>query len=77
MCHLSTAKLRAVEQRLAAQVAVFDFDVKLLPGRCNTAADALFRRPVTDEPEPVSEDAESDGCVAICNAQRTGTALGL
>lgn len=38
------------------------------------AADALSRRPVTDEPEPFSEEAE---CVAIHNALKTGTALGL
>lgn len=77
LCHLSTAKLGAIEQRWAAQLAVFDFDVKYRPGRCNTAADALSRRPVTGEPEPVSEDAEYDACVAICNALKTGTALGL
>lgn len=77
LCHLSTAKLGAIEQRWAAQLAVFDFDVKYRPGRCNTAADALSRQPVTDEPEPFSEDAEYDGCVAICNTLKAGTALGL
>lgn len=77
LCHLSTGKLGAIEQRWAAQLAVFDFDVKYRPGRCNTAADALSRRPMTDEPEPFSEDAEYDGCVAICNTLKTGTALGL
>ncbi|XP_041841581.1 uncharacterized protein LOC121640000 [Melanotaenia boesemani] len=29
-----------------------------------------------DEPEPESEDAEYDGCVAICNMLRAGTKLG-
>uniref|UniRef100_A0A8P4GKR5 Gypsy retrotransposon integrase-like protein 1 n=1 Tax=Dicentrarchus labrax TaxID=13489 RepID=A0A8P4GKR5_DICLA len=77
LCHLSTANLGAVQQRWVAQLAVFDFDVKYRPGRCNTAADALSRQPVVDGPEPVSEDAEYDGCVAICNALRTGTELGL
>lgn len=77
LCHLSTANLGAIQQRWVAQLAVFDFDVKYRPGRCNSAADALSRRPAADEPEPDSEDAEYDGCVAICSTLRTGTALGL
>lgn len=77
LCHLSTANLGAIQQRWVGQLAVFDFDVKYRPGRCNSAADALSRKPAADEPEPESEDAEYDGCVAICNSLRTGTALGL
>uniref|UniRef100_A0A8C2GGE5 Gypsy retrotransposon integrase-like protein 1 n=2 Tax=Cyprinus carpio TaxID=7962 RepID=A0A8C2GGE5_CYPCA len=76
LCHLTTAKLGAIEQRWAAQLAVFDFDVKYRPGRCNTAADALSRIPGSSEPDSESEDTEYDGCVAICNSLRTGTALG-
>lgn len=76
LCHLTTAKLGACEQRWVAQLAVFDFEVKYRPGRCNTAADALSRRPGLDEPDSASEDAEFDGSVAICNSLRTGTALG-
>lgn len=77
LCHLTTAKLGAIEQRWAAQLAVFDFDVKYRPGRCNTAADALSRRPGLDEVEPEVEDQEYDGCVALCNSLRTGTVLEL
>lgn len=73
LCHLSTANLGAIQQRWVAQLAVFDFDVKYRPGRCNTAADALSSRPSADEPEPASEDAEFDGCVAIYNSIRTAT----
>lgn len=50
--------------------------MKYRPSRCNTAADALFLLPAADKPEPESEDVEYDGCVAICNTLRTGTALG-
>lgn len=77
LCHLSTASLGTIQQRWVAQLAVFDFDVKYCPGRCNTAADALCRRPANGEPEPDSGDAEYGGCVAICNTLRPGTALDL
>uniref|UniRef100_A0A3B3RLD9 Gypsy retrotransposon integrase-like protein 1 n=1 Tax=Paramormyrops kingsleyae TaxID=1676925 RepID=A0A3B3RLD9_9TELE len=77
LCHLSTANLGAIQQRWVAQLAVFDFDVRYRPGRCNTAADALSRRPAADELEPESEDAEYDACVTICNPLRASTALGL
>ena len=77
LCHLSTASLGAIQQRWVAQLAIFDFDVRYRPGRYNTAADALSRRPANGEPEPNSDDAEYDGCVAICNTLRTGTAMDL
>lgn len=73
LCHLKTAKLGAVEQRWMAQMAIFDFEVRYRPGRCNTAADALSRQPSAGEPS--NEDAEYDGCVAICNMVNKGTAL--
>ncbi|KAK3544562.1 hypothetical protein QTP86_016933, partial [Hemibagrus guttatus] len=73
LCHLNTAKLSAVQQRWVAQLAVFDFEVQYQPGRCNTAADALSRRPGLEEVEEVTEDSEFDGCIAICNAIRAGT----
>ncbi len=75
LCHLNTAKLGAVEQRWAAQLAVFNFEICYRPGRCNTAADALSRRPGLDEVEVVSEDIEYDGCVAICSELHGGTAI--
>lgn len=77
LCHLSTAKLGAIEQRWVSQLAVFDFEVQYRPGRCNTAADALSRRSGLEEPESAGDDAEYGDCVAICNSLKTGTALGL
>lgn len=76
LCHLATAKLGAVQQRWVSQLAVFDFEVKYRPGRCNSAADALSRQPITGGPDPESEDAEFDGCVAICDMLRTGSIIG-
>lgn len=73
LCHLNTAKLGAVEQRWAAQLAIFDFEVQYRPGRSNTAADALSRRPGMEGMEVVTEDSEYDGCVAVCSELRVGT----
>lgn len=75
LCHLNTAKLGAIEQRWAAQLAVFDFKVQYRPGRCNTAADALSRRPGLDG-EVETDDSEYDGCVALCSGLRTGAVVG-
>lgn len=76
LCHLSTARLGALEQRWMAQLAVFDFDVQYRPGRSNKAADALSRHPLAGEHEPDPADLEYDNCVAICNVIEKGTALG-
>lgn len=75
LCHLKTAKLGAIEQRWISQLSVFDFDVQYRPGCRNVVADALSRQPSAGEPEPVSGDAEYDGCVAICSLINRGTAL--
>lgn len=44
LSHLTTAKLGAAEQRWAAQLAAFDFEIKYRSGRANRNADALSRR---------------------------------
>lgn len=41
LSHLSTAKLGATEQRWAAQLVLFDFDIKYHSGKNNKNADAL------------------------------------
>lgn len=56
--HLATANLGAMEQRWAAQLAEFNFEVCYKPGRQNTNADALSRIPWGEEPE--SEDLGKD-----------------
>lgn len=44
LSYLQSAKLGATEQRLAAQLAAFDFDIKYRSGRSNRNADALSRQ---------------------------------
>ncbi len=44
LSHLSTAKLGAIEQRWAAQLAAFNFEIRYRSGRCNRNADALSRQ---------------------------------
>ncbi|XP_073710120.1 retrovirus-related Pol polyprotein from transposon 412 [Misgurnus anguillicaudatus] len=44
LSHLNSAKLGATEQRWAAQLACFDFDIKYRSGRSNKNADALSRQ---------------------------------
>ena len=44
LSHLSSAKLGATEQRWAAQLASFDFEIKYRTGRSNRNADALSRQ---------------------------------
>lgn len=44
LSHLATAKLGGTEQRWAAELAVFDFEVRCRSGRSNGNADALSRQ---------------------------------
>lgn len=44
LSHLMTAKLGATEQRWAAQLASFDFELKYRSGKSNSNADALSRQ---------------------------------
>lgn len=44
LSHLSSTKLGALEQRWAAQLASFDFDIKYRSGRSNRNADAMSRQ---------------------------------
>ena len=49
--YLDNAKLGAVEQRWAAQLAMFNYSIKYRPGKENMNADALSRMPGTVETE--------------------------
>lgn len=53
LCYLQTAKLGAVEQRWAAQLALFDFKIEYRPGACNRNADALSRLPAFPAPDSI------------------------
>ncbi|KAL1251107.1 hypothetical protein QQF64_018903 [Cirrhinus molitorella] len=51
LSHLGSAKLGATEQRWAAQLAGFDFEIRYRPGKSNGNADALSRQPPVDSVE--------------------------
>lgn len=53
LTYFRTAKLGALEQRWASQLAQFDFDIKYRPGKINPA-DALSRLPIDSAAEPPS-----------------------
>lgn len=57
LSHLLTAKLGATEQRWAAELAAFDFEVQYRSGRSNQNADALSRLPSVGQ--PVEESSQS------------------
>lgn len=59
LCYLQTAKLGAVEQRWASQLALFNFKVVYRPGSTNKNADALSRLP--DDPTPCLMDEVAAG----------------
>ncbi|KAL0186021.1 hypothetical protein M9458_017691, partial [Cirrhinus mrigala] len=48
LSHLESAKLGATEQHWAAQLAVFDFEIRYKAGKSNSNADALSRQPPAD-----------------------------
>ncbi|XP_029941466.1 uncharacterized protein LOC115383427 [Salarias fasciatus] len=58
LSHLSSAKLGATEQRWAAQLASFDFEIRYRSGRSNKNADALSRQHL---PEPSALEAMVPG----------------
>ncbi len=50
---MKAAKLGAVDQRWASQLALFDFEIAYRPGRKNRNADALSRQNFTGEEQRV------------------------
>ena len=60
----TTAKLGALEQRWAAQLALFDFTINYRSGRSNANADALSRQPHGSVPEE-TEDSKEDQLLHI------------
>lgn len=80
LSHLTSAKLGATEQRWAAQLASFDFEVRYRSGRSNRNADALSRQhqfsqetrdnflPGTVIPAMVRQAAEAEPVVQVNQA---------
>lgn len=58
LVYLKSAKLGAVEQRWAAQLGLFNFEIRYRPGSSNKNADGLSRRP--------PNDAEIMQCDEVC-----------
>ena len=52
---MSTAKLKAVEQKWVSELSRFNFEIRYRPGKANGNADALSRKP-----QQVSNDEDSD-----------------
>ena len=52
LTYFRSAKLGALEQRWASELAQFDFDIQYRPGKINPA-DALSRMPLKPSPEPL------------------------
>ncbi|XP_062864418.1 uncharacterized protein LOC134326144 [Trichomycterus rosablanca] len=59
LSYLQTARLGAVEQRWASQLALFNFEIKYHPGSMNRNADALSR--LVDCPAPASIEEVAPG----------------
>ena len=57
LVHFKTAKVGAIEQRWAAELAQFDFDIVYRPGKVNPA-DALSRHPVNAD-DDIPENSRS------------------
>ena len=70
LSHLQKARLGALEQRWAADLAIFDFDIVYRSGRQNQAADALSRQPLPTTLGPQEEDdivaMNSTTCAMTC-----------
>lgn len=65
LVHLQTAKLGAVEQRWAAQLANFDYTLKYRPGRDHTNADVLSRLPILNKRQDPAEPAPEEDLLVV------------
>lgn len=72
--YLQTAKLGAVEQRWAAELAPFNFTIEYRAGRLNANADALSRQIHEDVSDLIDSD-EDDDVQQICAMRASCTLL--
>lgn len=70
----TTAKLGALEQRWAAQLALFDFSISYRSGRSNLNADALSRLPHGPVPDE-TEDSKEEELLHIESIVATATLI--
>ena len=66
LSHLPTAKLGAVEQRWAAELAPFNIEMKYKSGKNNSNADGLSRNPSSEPTSPCDTDT-----AVSCSVQTT------
>ncbi|KAL7837443.1 hypothetical protein SRHO_G00271540 [Serrasalmus rhombeus] len=65
LVHLETAKLGAVEQRWAAQLANYNYQIKYRPGRNHVNADVLSRLPTVGANGPAPNVLSSDNMECV------------
>ena len=66
--YLHTAKLAAVEQRWASQLASFKFNIVYRSGKSNVCADALSRQTHGDTESATSTDVQEILCSKACSS---------
>lgn len=71
LVHLQTAKLGAVEQRWAAQLANYHYDLKYRPGRENVNADVLSRLPLQGDHDGLVHFVDPGVITVSCNTQQS------
>lgn len=62
---MSTAKLKAIEQKWVSELSRFNFEIRYRPGKSNGNADSLSRRPVPVDDSQEFQDMDVDDVSAV------------